>query len=211
MKPIYQYVESKDTRSDLVKICTEIINDLQRKVKDYFTFDFRLIGSGDRRLITQKIDDGQFDLDYNLIIQKDKQMLISDPKRIKELFLSALNRINPEYGFKFPQNSRSVITSLLGNSFYKFSFDMAILVEGNNGNYLKLIYDKDSNRYIWNEMPKTLAYDQKFKKLKELGYWKEIKDRYIAKKNSFYTIKYEKTSFMVFIETINELYSTYCQ
>lgn len=168
---MYIYIE-KDERQILTKVCEEIILNVQNEVKEYFSFDFRLIGSGEKRLLTKNGESGEFDLDYNIFLQKDKKNLLSSPDKIKQIFLNAFNNVNSEYGFKYAQDSTSVITSklLYDNKLY-FSFDVAIIKEGNNGNYYKLIFDKFSNRYIWNEVKQSKDYMLKFKVIKEKGYW----------------------------------------
>lgn len=70
----YIFPPQKET-TELNKWCLSIIHNVQRLLKDYFTFDIRLIGSGEKRLVTQN-ENECFDLDYNLIIQRDKQDLI---------------------------------------------------------------------------------------------------------------------------------------
>jgi len=204
---MFQYIDDKEIRSELRSACEEIITSIQKSfLRDYFTFEFKLIGSGETRLITQNGDTGYFDLDYNFILQKDKQDLISNPQRIKELFIRAFNQTNPKLGFKPANNSTSVITSrlVIGNRLY-FSFDVAILCEGNNGNYYKIIYDKQTGRYLWNEIKHSRNYQEKFSALKRMGYWTEIKSLYLQKKN-FYLSRYDnRNSFSILLETLNEL------
>lgn len=67
-----------------------------RRNRDYFTFDIRLIGSGDKRLVTQNSDES-FDLDYNIILQRDKKGLLNNPKQIKNIFVSKFNKVLKEY------------------------------------------------------------------------------------------------------------------
>lgn len=91
---MYKYV-SKEERTSLAKACEDIILIVQKSVKEYFTFEYRLIGSGEKRLITQNGVGGTFDLDYNFILKKDKQELSSYPEKIKNIFLNAFNEVNP--------------------------------------------------------------------------------------------------------------------
>lgn len=203
---MYKYV-LKEERDSLAKACEDIILVVQKSVKEYFTFEYRLIGSGEKRLITRNGESGPFDLDYNFILKKDKQELSSYPEKIKNIFLNAFNEVNPEFDFKFASNSTSVITSkLLLNGKLKFSFDVAIMIEGNNGNLYKLIFDKNSGRYLWNEVRKTKNYGVKFKRIKEEGYWEDFKERYLHNKNLHLTRNEEIPSFSVFLETLNEYF-----
>lgn len=208
---MYYYIEDKEIRSELRIACEEIILNVQKSfLRDYFTFEFKLIGSGETRLITQNGNTGEFDLDYNFILQKDKQGLISNPRRIKELFIEAFNDVNPNLGFKPANNSKSVITSrLVRNNRLFFSFDVAILCEGNNGNYYKIIYDKPTGRYLWNEVKSSRGYQDKLTALKRYGKWSEIKDNYLKKKNQYLCTNSGKSSFSILLETLNELCDRY--
>ncbi len=175
----FAYVNQK-VCTELRKECETILKQVQKEVSQYFTFQFFLIGSGEKRLVTQD-DQGVFDLDYNLVLMKDKQSLISNPKRIKDIFLEAFNRINPNFGFSFAKNSTSVITARLKMGHVNFSFDCAIVAEGNNGDYYKIVFDKP-DRYIWNQIKNTKDFNAKFEYLRSNGYIEDIKELYLKKK-----------------------------
>ena len=204
---MYQYVTNIQYRNQLRETCESIIKNVQKSfLRNYFTFQFKLIGSGETKLITQNGENGEFDLDYNLILQKDKQNLISNPKRIKELFIQAFNDANQGLGFKPANNSTSVITSkLVLNNKLHFSFDVAIICEGNNGNFYKLIYDKNTGRYLWNELKSSRNYEEKIYILKQKHLWAQVKELYLNKKNMYLKRGEEKKSFSILLETINEI------
>lgn len=88
---MYRFANQQDVK-ELAKWCEEIIKEVQIEVKEYFTFSFNLIGSGGKKLVTQN-EDESFDLDYNLILQKDKQGLIDYPKKIKDIIRGAFDII----------------------------------------------------------------------------------------------------------------------
>ena len=90
----YSYVKQQIV-TDQHNWCMKILNEVQDLLREYFTFDIRLIGSGDKRLVTQNGDE-PFDLDYNLFIKRDKQDLIDDPKKIKQLFRNAFKKVLTE-------------------------------------------------------------------------------------------------------------------
>jgi hypothetical protein len=203
---MFSYIDT-DERKKLTEICEEILFSVQDSVREYFTFDLRLIGSGIKKLITKNGDTGYFDLDYNIILKKDKMNLLSNPDKIRHIFIDAFNQFNPLYGFTYAQDSTSVITSKLQykNQLY-FSLDVAIMKEGNNGNYYKLVFDKSSNRYIWNEVKQSKDYMTKFKAIKDKGYWPQFKNRYLELKNMHLRRSDGLKSFSIFLETINEFY-----
>lgn len=183
--------------------CEKILIAVQELVSEYFTFQFFLIGSGERRLVTRN-GNGPFDLDYNLILMKDKKGLVNNPKRIKEIFLNAFNDVNPNLGFSFAKNSTSVITSNLKYGDLPFSFDCAIMCEGNNGNMYKIVYDKPDN-YLWNEIKHTKGFNAKYKFLISKGLFSNVRDLYIEKKNEYLSKGIKMSSFSVLAETVNEM------
>ncbi len=200
---MFEYVSQKESLP-LRKACEEILIGVQREVSDYFTFQFYLIGSGEKRLVT-KNDGGTFDLDYNLVLMRDKKGLLDNPKKIKDIFLCAFNKVAPYLGFSFAENSTSVITSKcrLGN--VHFSFDCAIMYENNDGSYYKIVFDKP-DRYIWNEVKNTKDFDAKFHYLRSNNFFPRIKELYLKKKNSN---RSGKSSFSLLSETVNEIIQRY--
>ncbi len=206
---MFDYVYDKQELKELKTACETIIKNVQQSwLKDYFTFQFVLIGSGSNNLITQNGENGEFDLDYNFILQKDKQGLINNPKKIKELFIKAFNETNPDLGFKPAENSTSVITSKLiyGNRLH-FSFDVAIMCEGNNGNYLKIVHNKATEQYYWNEVRHSRNYQTKIKAIKDAGKWNDLRERYLELKNQHLSRQEDIASFSILIQAINEILS----
>lgn len=151
----YKFAKQSEVK-ELESWCMDILHAVQEEVRDYFTFDIRLIGSGDKRLVTQNSDES-FDLDYNIILQRDKKGLLNNPKQIKDIFVSRFNKILKECVSDYTHtcDSTSVITvKLIRNNKLHFSFDVAIVVEGDDGLFYRLINDKSTGRYIWNQVNK---------------------------------------------------------
>lgn len=204
---MYTFANQKDVR-ELAKWCDGIINDVQKEVKDYVTFSFNLIGSGGKRLVTQNADEA-FDLDYNLIIQKDKQELLDDPKRLKNIIRNAFDRVLREnvQGYNGAKDSKSVITITFSDGIKRtFSFDVAIYVEADNGYMYRLINDKNTERCIWNQLPKSKNYEAKMQAIKENGEWEDFKERYLELKNMHLRRGDGVKSFSIFMEALNEFY-----
>ena len=204
---MYSFANQNDVR-ELAKWCESIIRTIQKDHKEYITFSFNLIGSGGKKLVTQNADEA-FDLDYNLIIQKDRQGLIDNPKKLKNIILNAFDRRLKENveGYKGAKDSKSVITIIFSNGIKRtFSFDVAIYVEADNGYTYKLIHDKENRKYIWNQVPKSKNYSEKMQAIKKAGKWEEFKKRYLELKNSHLCCGDNIKSFSVFLETLNEFY-----
>lgn len=203
----YRFANQSEVK-ELEAWCMEILHAVQDEVREYFTFDIRLIGSGDKRLVTQNSDEC-FDLDYNIIMQKDKKGLLDNPKQIKDIFVKRFKAVLEENvsGYNYVSDSTSVITAkLIRNDKIEFSFDVAIIVEGDDGYFYRLTHDKRTNRYIWNQVANSKKYFAKFKAIKENGYWMEFKQRYLKNKDRHLSNQDGVKSFSIFLETLNEFY-----
>lgn len=201
----YRFAKQSEVK-EVNEWCRNILLEVQEDVNEYFTFDFRLIGSGEKRLVTQNSDNA-FDLDYNIILQKDKKGLIDNPKRIKDIFLHSFNSILKKYVKKYIRvsDSKSVITiKLINNKSIEFFFDVAIMVEGDDGRFYRLMNDKNTGEYIWNQVEKSKNYFARFKRVKECGDWVRFKRRYLELKNLHLTAQDGVKSFSIFLETLNE-------
>ena len=200
---MYKYVSKKEIR-DIREYCEEIIKKIQKsELKEFFTFSFYLIGSGKTNLITINGDNGTYDLDYNLILQKDKEDLFSKPQKIKELFSKEFDKERNNFNIKKIENSSSVITLKFKDK--NVNVDIAIMRKNNNGNYSKIIYDKNKNRYIWNEIKCSKNYQDNINSIKQQMFWNEVRDRYLFKKNSYLKQSKNISSFSILLETINEV------
>ena len=203
----YRFANQSEVK-ELEAWCMDILHAVQDEVREYFTFDIRLIGSGDKRLVTQNSDEC-FDLDYNIILQKDKKGLLDNPKQIKDIFVARFNKVLKQYvsGYTHISDSTSVVTvKIIGNNRLEFSFDVAIIVEGDDGYFYRLINDKNTGRYIWNQVAHSKNYLGKFKALKERGYWMDFKRRYLELKNLHLKRQDGVKSFSIFLETLNEFF-----
>ena len=201
----YRFAKQSEVK-ELEAWCMEILHAVQDDVREFFTFDIRLIGSGDKRLVTQNSDES-FDLDYNIILQKDKKGLLDDPKQIKNIFVKSFKSILEEYvaDYNYVSDSTSVITAkLIRNNKINFSFDVAIIVEGDDGYFYRLTNDKRTGRYIWNQVKQSANYFERFKAVKENGYWEEFKERYLKLKNMHLSRQDGIKSFSIFLETLHE-------
>ena len=200
---MYKYVSKKEIRY-IREYCEEIIKKIQKsQLKDSLTFSFYLIGSGKTNLITINGDNGTYDLDYNLILQKDKEDLFSKPQKIKELFSKEFDKERNNFNIKKIENSSSVITLKFKDK--NVNVDIAILRKNNNGNYSKIIYDKNKNRYIWNEIKCSKNYQDNINLIRQQMCWNEVRDRYLFKKNSYLRQNKNISSFSILLETINEV------
>ena len=95
----------------------------------------------------------------------------------------------------------------------EFSFDVAITTKNKNGNYMRLIHNKNvyalgSDQYTWNEVPNSHQVKDRADKLKRAGLWQKVRDRYLEKKNMYlFRQDHNHPSFVVYVEAVNEVYS----
>ena len=201
----FVYAKQKDI-TELNKWCLGIIHNVQHDLKEYFTFDIRLVGSGEKRLVTMD-SNGLFDLDYNLIIQRDKQDLINNPKTIKNLFINAFKQELNEVvkGFNHVCDSTSVVKNkIIYDNRLQFKFDVAIMVKADNDSYYKLVNDKTTNNYIWNQVKDSKNYMERFLAIKHVGLFEKFKNRYLELKNIYSRRGDDVQSFSIFLETLND-------
>ncbi len=201
----YKFAKQSEVK-ELARWCRGVFHEIQKEVKEYFTFDIRLVGSGDKRLVTRNSNEA-FDLDYNIILQNDKKGLLNEPKRIKEIFVTSFNTVlkTRVSNYTHVSDSTSVITvKIVKDNRLEFSFDVAIIVEGDNGWFYRLTHDKQRDRYIWNQVKHSKNYFERFKAAKEKGYWLQFKKRYLELKNLHLSRQDNVKSFSIFLETLNE-------
>lgn len=120
--------------------------------------------------------------------------------------------------FSDAMDSRSCLTTLLhfnDSPNVEFSFDVAILTKNRNGDYMRLIHNKNAfcvgyDQYTWNEVPKSHDVKEKADAIKAEGLWQEARDRYVELK-SMYLSRQDNThpSFIVYVEAVNEIYYKY--
>ena len=178
------------------------------KAKYDLDSDFYLVGSGAKNLVTQN-ENEPFDLDWNIEIYN-----LAEPTKkaewLKTTIMDFLNDILEDTPFRNCQDSTSVITSSwTKKEGLQFSFDIAILVQNSKGNFCRMIHDKLMNRYYWLEVPDSKALYDRMDELKENGWWQEIRDTYLEKKNMYLRRNDRKNhpSFNVLVETINEVWN----
>ena len=213
----YEFVresEAKRYRSD----CSDVLKETCELLKEKgISAQFSLIGSGARNMITRN-GKGPYDLDYNLLIMKAEERYWNDLRLLKETVRNALNRAERREFFSDAQDSTSCLTALLhfkDTPNVEFSFDVAITTKNKNGNYMRLIHNKNVyalglDQYTWNEVPNSHQVKDRADKLKKAGLWQKVRDRYLEKKNMYlFRQDHNHPSFVVYVDAVNEVYNRY--
>ena len=88
MQHDFRYV-SKEQAKELKKELRNLIHDVQNEVREYFTFQYRLIGSASRDMITYDAKSNKgFDFDVNFYVNDDEERFA--PEVIRQIFFEAI-------------------------------------------------------------------------------------------------------------------------
>ena len=214
---MYHFIEDKEFLKRMRGLCSGIINQLVQSINSgtFMTVGADLVGSGAKNLVTQNANE-PIDLDYNIIIGT-KYVGLYTERDIKEYIRKQFNKILSKNGWGDCHDSKSALsterrTFRKGNK-TEFSIDLAIIFEDKNGSY-RLIHEKSGvvslDRYFWNKTPESKGLAKKVTVLKTNNLWLQVRDTYLAKKN-FYLCQndHDHPSFIVYIETVNQVYNKY--
>lgn len=214
--PKYEYV-SKNEYQPVRKELEEIIKEVQDFVRDKFTFQFKLVGSGSKHLITREVGGNKgFDFDYNLILNCEAGHYWK-PDFAKKALMNAFNEVVKGTRYDYPEDSTTAITIKVKDKKHSkiiHSYDFAIIYypdfEEDEDSYFKYVrYDKQSDKYTWKIRNCSKNYDGKIEWLKDNvdGYWQEIKDEYLKVKDA--NNDPNKHSFQLYYEAVNNVFNYY--
>jgi hypothetical protein len=184
----------------------QILYMVQNLVRDNFTFSFTPIGSSSRNMITcdAKSNIG-FDFDINIEVNDDNEDF--EPKEIRTIIRTAIDRVAPRYGYKNCEDSTRVLTIKKVDTSHSriiHSCDFAIVYNCGDGRQQYIRFNKDNNYYFWEYQGKGfVGLEKKMDWLKRENLWGELQDYYIYKKNC--NDNPDKHSRSIFAESINEM------
>lgn len=189
---MYEYVKKSEyapVRKELEKIikCVQI----EMREKYGLTFQFQLIGSGQRHLVTRvRGGNSGYDFDYNLIIQHWGNMRYN-AKTVKHSFMAALKNALRGTLYSFPKDSTSAITMKVVDKSHKkirHSCDFAIIYYENcdeNDGYYYLRNSKKQNVYEFAFRSLNSDIEEKLDDiLDEDNGWNYIREEYLKLKIS---------------------------
>lgn len=215
---MYHYIQDKEFLKRLKGTCGDIVNQLVQSINNdsVMTVKAYLVGSGAKNLITQN-ENEPIDLDYNLCIVSTKSISMLDSRAIKEYIRKQFNKVLCSNGWGDCRDSTSAFTTekrvfKKGNQ-TAFKIDIAITCKYLN-NWQRLIHQKTGlvilDGYYWNEVQNPGRLEEKVRALKYENLWGEVRDTYLEKKN-FYLCRndYNHPSFIVYVETVNQIYNKY--
>ena len=210
----YEYV-SKSEYAPVRKELEQIINRVQVYMRKNYglTFQFRLIGSGQRHLVTRiKGGNHKYDFDYNLILTPPGDGYHYIAKAIKDEFMTAFRVALKGTKYSFPQDSTSSITIKVydkGKTKIEHSCDFAIIYYGSNDGidgYYFLKNHKPQQSYQFAFRPSNFDIDEKVQEIIEDDGWPYIREEYLLLKN-INEGKMKKPSFSLYAEAVNNVYN----
>lgn len=215
---MHEYVSKKEYAPYKSEI-EDIILRVQRIMKTKYntTFQYELIGSGAKHLVT-RIKNGNrgYDFDYNLILQKSD--LWENPKKLKQQFMNAFSKAIENTPYNPPKDSTSVITIKVidkKNSRIIRSCDLAIIFYNDADKDKGYMYLKKGKNNNYTFEPRNLSQNTDYK-LQEIldNYdqgWKMIRDEYLKIKNN--NRDENKKSHILYLESIHNVYNhlTQCE
>ncbi len=209
---MYEFVTKKEYMPIRIEV-EEIIKKVQkilRKEESDMTFQFRLVGSGGKHLITRdKGGNKGYDFDYNLIINPNYEWYAS----VREYFFRAFQKVIKGTSFNRIENSTSVITIKQVSKTNKkvivgCDFSIIFYPDDQEETYYKYSrFNKNLNNYTWEIRDMSKNIDDKLNWLmdnyKEKGIWNDIKEEYLKLKNNNLQ---DKHSYVLYHEAINNIY-----
>lgn len=209
----FQYV-TLNQLSSAKKELIQIINSVQNEVRQYFTFQFYFVGSVERNMVTYDIKSNVgYDFDVDLHVNDDDCRFTA--KEIKTKIMFALNKLAYRCGYDNAEDSTRVITIKVKdkkNSRILHSCDFAIVNDyiDDEGNERQeyIHFNKKQHSYSWQEQPQGFyLLGEKADWIKEHGYWQDVRDLYLYKKN--HNNNPYKHSRSIYAETIHEICQRY--
>ncbi|WP_289811572.1 hypothetical protein [Thomasclavelia cocleata] len=209
----FQYVNPKQL-SSAKKELIQIIQSVQNEVRQCFTFQYCFVGSVKRDMVTYDVKANKgFDFDVDIHVNDDDSRYSA--KEIKTKIRLALNKIIHRYGYDDAEDSTRVITIKVKdkkNSKILHSCDFAIVNDytDDDGNERQeyIHFNKKQKSYSWNEQPRGFyLLDEKTDWIKDCGFWQDVKDLYLYKKN--HNNDPHKHSRSIYAETIHEICQRY--
>lgn len=210
---MYEYVKKSEyapVRRDLEQIIKCVQIEMRKKYR--LTFQFRLIGSGKRHLVT-RIQNGNsgYDFDYNLVLAPPDKGHHYDAKTIKQYFMASLKTALHGTKYSFPKDSTSSITIKVIDKSQKkvlYGCDFAIIYYGNNGRndgyyFLKNNKSQQSYEFVFRSLNSDI--DKKAQDIIQDNGWPYIRNEYLYLKNI--NERNSKHSFSLYAEAVNNVYN----
>jgi hypothetical protein len=200
---VFEYVRN-DEASKIKNDISFLIRELQKSLKEEgVTFNPVLVGPSKENFVTREVNGTTgIDIHYNLLLQKypDKTA-----KQLRMLFLSTINNILKNKGFKNTINNYQSITVLMPDRIEKeviHSIDFAIVIDKKEQQDI-LIYDRKNSEYFFETRESINLLDDLTYDIKNNGLWEDLRDLYLNMKN--YNDNKDIRTFEIYKEAIKNI------
>lgn len=200
---VFEYVRN-DEASKIKSDISFLIRELQKSLKEEgVTFNPVLVGPSKENFVTREVNGTTgIDIHYNLLLQKypDKTA-----KQLRMLFLSTINNILKNKGFKNTINNYQSITVLIPDRIEKeviHSIDFAIVIDKKEQQDI-LIYDRKNSEYFFETRESINLLDDLTYDIKNNGLWEDLRDLYLNMKN--YNDNKDIRTFEIYKEAIKNI------
>lgn len=206
--PEFEFVSRREAQPIKNEIIA-LIQKVQDCVREYFTLDYRFVGSSSRNMITREKNGNKgFDFDVDLIPNVDDDEYT--PAQIARILFNAIQQCMKKYDYAKIEDSTSVITIKVidsDNSKIKHSSDFAI-IRTRNGRKQYIRFHKIFGLYSWEDRGGAYAdMEDKFQWIQDQGLKQELRECYLINKNVNRIST--KKSRSIFAETVNNIYDSY--
>ena len=210
---MFHYVEDKEFLHRAQSYCSTIVKQVEDECRrNGLNGQVFLVGSGARNMVTQH-GDGPIDFDYNLNVLSCDDW--DDGKTIKEIVRKAFNRVMRTSRLPDVEDSTASLTTkpfhFEGKQRTEFSIDLAIVTMNDEGTWERLIHQKTGivafDRYYWNKVRNSAEIRKRARILKQEGRWNIVRDKYLKIKNQHLQKNDHHSSFICYIEAVNEVYN----
>lgn len=200
--PKSEYAEAK-------RQVIELLHLVQDEVRDRFTFRYDFIGSVERNMVTMdETSNIGYDFDINIEVNDDEQNYKAI--HIKQILQAGFDKYVGRFQYSPCEDSTRVLTIKVKDtkkSKILHSVDIAIVNNYGDGQQEYIRHNKTDGSYQWVEQPDGYYKQrERIEVLKDEGYWQEVRDVYLFKKNNN---TQRKKSRALFAETINEVFLKY--
>lgn len=213
-KDRFEMVEQKDV-DNVLHIIRPVLGSLNTYMNENhpdYVFERRIVGSA-RRGVVSRIRGGNkgFDIDVNLVIKRPKDAKLNG-KDVHTAFLKGLRKAIKGTPFSDPEESSSVFTLKSvdrSNSKIVYGVDLAVIYYEPDGTIRFLQYHKSNGGFGFQkrDLPRNLD-DMERIIIDHYGGDDIIAESYIRNKNSNHDNN--KHSFIIYVETICNLYHQIC-
>ena len=202
----FEYVSKKEyqpVKNELI----ELIKLVQDEVRDYFTFRFDFIGSVSRNMVTREVNGNVgYDFDVNIRINDDENKY--NAAEIKNILMDGFDKHSKKFKYDYSEDNKRVLTIKVKdkkNSKILHSCDFAVVNDYTDDDGYEcqeyIHHYKSTNTYQWQDQPDGFyLLPEKIEWIKANGYWQEVRDSYLDRKNR--NTDPNKKSRSIFAETV---------